>query len=71
MPTVKNVETVVTAVACAYEVFALLANKPEHIPPISYLCWRWPVLGPVVVGSLTLHLVLGKERSSYRRWHPC
>lgn len=54
-----------TAAACAYETIALVARRPALVPPISHLCWRWPVLGPFVVGSLTLHLLFGKGGSSF------
>ena len=52
-------------IGCAYEVVALVVDRPPVIPPISHLCWRWQVLGPVIVTSLTVHLLFGKNKSAF------
>lgn len=57
-------------ISCIYEAMSLIIDRPAILPPISHLCWRWPVLGPVIVGSLTVHLLFGKSGSSFRAADP-
>lgn len=44
--------------SCAYEAMSLAVGDRERWPPISCLCWRRPVLIPVILGGLGVHLVL-------------
>jgi hypothetical protein len=39
--------------ACSYEAVSIATGK--KLPPISYMCWRFPALSFVILGGLGLH----------------